>query len=203
MSRFDALTRCCTLLLLSLGAASCGGRGGGDAAQTPGAAGSAGGAQTASPAAAPAGGAAAAAAALTDADLDAYERGIAREIELVKAAQEGERTATTPQARGEAMQAQWKEQTMPAGAQSAGLPPERYRDVRETVNRVLETLDFQGKIDGPLSMDTARATPEMRQRLASDPFAALPPASAAAIRGRLDRLARLWGDYVKLTAVAG
>ena len=141
--------------------------------------------------------------AFTEADLDAYERGLTKEIELVRAAQERERTATTPQARGEAMQAQWKEQTMPGGAQSAGLPLERYGRVRETVNHVLETLDFQGRIDGPLSMDTTHATPEMRQRLTSDPFAALPPASAAALRARLDRLVPLWGQYVRLTAVAG
>ncbi|HWJ22797.1 MAG TPA: hypothetical protein VNS52_10645, partial [Gemmatimonadaceae bacterium] len=139
----------------------------------------------------------------TEADLDAYERGLTKEIELVRAAQERERTATTPQARGEAMQAQWKEQTMPGGAQSAGLPLERYGRVRETVNHVLETLDFQGRIDGPLSMDTTHATPEMRQRLTSDPFVALPPASAAALRARLDRLVPLWGQYVRLTAVAG
>ena len=148
-------------------------------------------------------GAANAAVALTDADLDAWERGMTKEVELVQAAQQRAATATTPQARGEAMQAQWKEQTMPGGAESAGLPLARYRDVRETVNGVLETLDFQGKIAGPLSMDTTHATPEMRQRLASDPYAALPPASAAALRARLDRIVPLWSKYMSLVAVAG
>ena len=141
--------------------------------------------------------------AFTEADLDAYERGLTKEIELVRAAQERQRTATTPEARGQAMQAQWEDQTIPEGARSAGLSPDRYRGVRETVGRVLQTLDFQGKIDGPMSMDTTRATPEMRQRLASDPFAELPPASAAALRARMDRLVPLWVQYVRLTAVAG
>jgi hypothetical protein len=52
-------------------------------------------------------------------------------------------------------------------------------------------------------MDTARATPEMRARLASDPLAQLPAESAAALRGRLDRLAPLFARYVTLTAVGG
>src|SRR5687767_2452171 len=41
--------------------------------------------------------------AFTEADLDAYERGLQAEIELVRAAQERSRTAGTPEARGEAM----------------------------------------------------------------------------------------------------
>lgn len=142
-------------------------------------------------------------AAFTTADLDAYERGLAKEIELVRAAQERARTATTPQERGAAAQAQWEDQTIPDGARSAGLPAERYRQLRATVGRVLQTLDFQGKIEGPMQMDTARATPEMRQRLTSDPFAELTPASAAALHERLDRLAPIWVQYVTLTAVAG
>jgi hypothetical protein len=141
--------------------------------------------------------------ALTDADLDVYERGLRKEIELVKAAQERARAATTPQARGEAMQAQWKEQTMPEAARAIGVAPERYRQVRETVHQVLQTLDFQGKIEGPMQMDTAHAPPEMKARLARDPMADLPPASAAALRARLDRLAPVFAEYATLTAVGG
>ena len=141
--------------------------------------------------------------AFTEADLDAYERGLTKEIELVRAAQERARSASTPDARSEAQQAQWKEQTMPEAARAVGLAPERYARVRETVHEVLQTLDFQGKIDGPMQMDTARATPEMRARLARDPLAELPPASAAALRARLDRLAPIFARYVRLTAVGG
>jgi hypothetical protein len=140
---------------------------------------------------------------LTEADLDAYERGLQQEIALVRAAQERSRTASTPAARGEAMQAQWKEQTMPEAARAIGVAPERYEQVRERVHEVLQTLDFQGKIDGPMQMDTARATPEMRARLARDPIAELPPATAAALRARLDRLAPIFVQYVRLTEVGG
>jgi hypothetical protein len=140
---------------------------------------------------------------LTAANLDAYERGFAKEIELVRAAQERARTATTPEARGAAMQAQWEDQTIPGGAESAGLSPDAYRQVRRTVNDVLQTLDFQGKIDGPMEMDTARATPDMRKKLASDPLAALTPSSRTLLQERMPKLVPLWVQYVKLTAVGG
>lgn len=141
--------------------------------------------------------------AFTVADLDAYGRGLAREIEVVRAAQERQSTAKTPEERGEAMQAQWKEQTIPEGAKSAGMAEDRYTRVRETVNDVLQILDFQGEIDGPLQIDTARASPDMKRRLATDPLADLSPASAAALRARMDRLVPLWIEYVTLTAVGG
>lgn len=140
---------------------------------------------------------------LTPTNLDAYARGIAKEIELVKAAQERARTATTPQARGEAAQAQWEDQTISGGAESAGLAADDYRQVRRTVHHVLQTLDFQGKIDGPMQMDTTRATPEMRKQLTTDPFEELSPSSRIALRERMDKLVPLWVQYVTLTAVAG
>jgi hypothetical protein len=182
------------VLVLTL-AVGCGGGGDEDAGAR-----GAGGAAASSPAS---GAQPAASTTFTEADLDAFARGLTKEIELVRAAQERQRTATTPEARGQAMRAQWEDQTIPEGARSAGMSPERYRQVRETVDHVLETLDFQGKIDGPKSMDTTNATPEMRRRLTTDPFAELPPASAAALRARMDRLVPLWVEYVTLTAVAG
>jgi hypothetical protein len=140
---------------------------------------------------------------LTAADLDAYAKGIARETELVRAAQDRSSTAATPEARGEAQQAQWEDQTIPEGAKAAGLSPERYRAVRSTVNETFRWLDFQGKIDGPMQLDTARVTPEMKQRFARDPFDALSPASRAALQAQMNRLVPAWIEYVKLTAVAG
>ena len=140
---------------------------------------------------------------LTATDLDAYAKGIARETELVRAAQERGRTATTPQARGEAEQAQWEDQTIPEGAKAAGLSTERYRAVRSTVHDTFRWLDFQGKIDGPMELDTARATPDMKQRFTRDPFDELSSASRAALQAQMNRLVPAWIEYVKLTAVAG
>ena len=141
--------------------------------------------------------------AVTAADVDAYERGLAKEIELVQAAQARANAGGTPQERADARRAAEPEQTMPEAARAIGVDPERYRRVRTTLHEVLTTLDFQGKIDGPMQMDTARATPEMRARLASDPLADLPAESGAALRARLATLAPLFARYVSLTAVGG
>ena len=140
---------------------------------------------------------------LTDDTLNAYERGMKKEIEAVRTAQERSSTAKTAQERGEAIQASFDHATIPQGAEAAGLPVEQYRELRETINGIFQTLDFQGKIDGPLSMDLSRADDATKQRLARDAFADLPSASAAALRAQMDRLVPVWIEYVSLTTVAG
>lgn len=142
-------------------------------------------------------------AAFTEGDLDRFERGLRREIDAVKAAQAKAATATTAQERGEAIQAQWEMATIPLGTEASGLSEPRYRDVREAVNRVFTTLDFQGKIDGPLSIDLERADPAMKARVGSDAFADLPPEAATALRAKMARLVPIWSEYMKLVAVAG
>jgi hypothetical protein len=142
-------------------------------------------------------------ASLTEADLDKFERGLGKEIEAVKAAQAKAASATNAQERGEAMQAQWDTATIPQGAEASGLGEPRYREVRDAVNRVFTMLDFQGKIDGPLSIDLERADAATKERVSRDAFADMPPESAAALRARMDRLVPLWSEYKKLVAVAG
>ena len=135
--------------------------------------------------------------------LSSYERGLRREIEAVRTAQQRAGDAKTPQERGEAIQASFEHVTIPQGAEAAGLPVEQYRALRETINGIFETLDFQGKIDGPLSMDLSCADDATKQRLGRDPFADLAPASAATLRAQMHRLVPIWIEYVSLTAVAG
>jgi hypothetical protein len=43
----------------------------------------------------------------------------------------------------------------------------------------------------------------MKKRLRGDPFDDLAPASAAALRARLDALSRVWIEYVNLVALNG
>ena len=135
--------------------------------------------------------------------LNSYERGLRKEIDAVRSAQQRASAAKTPQERGEAIQASFEHVTIPQGAEAAGLSVEQYRALRDTVNGIFETLDFQGKIDGPLSMDLSRADEATKQRLARDPFADLPPASAATLRAQMPRLVPVWLEYVSLTATAG
>jgi hypothetical protein len=141
--------------------------------------------------------------AFTDADLDALERGLVKETELFRASQERAASAKTAAERGAATQSGFEDNTIPEGAKAAGLDVERYRSVRETVNDVLTNMSFQGKIDGPLRLDTALATPEMKAKLAVDPMSTLAPQSAAALRARLDRIVKAWAEYKRLTAVSG
>lgn len=100
------------------------------------------------------------------------------------------------------MQAQFETATIPEGAKASGLG-DRYAAVRNTIHDVLRTLDMQGKIDGPVSIDMASASPEMKAQLAKDPMAELPASSAEALRARLNDVAAQWAEYVRLTAVGG
>jgi hypothetical protein len=140
---------------------------------------------------------------LTDSRLDAYERGLKREIEAVRAAQELSANAKTAEERGKAIQAAFEHVTIAQGAAAAGLPADEYGELREVVNGIFQTLDFQGKIDGPLSIDPTRVDAATKERLARDPLADLSPESAEVLRARMDRLVPVWIEYVNLTAVAG
>lgn len=139
----------------------------------------------------------------TEADLEKFERGLRKEVDAVKAAQKKAAAATTPQERGEAIKAQWESSTIPLGAEASGLDKARYSQIRQAVNNVFTTLDFQGKIDGPLSIDLERADAATKARVSGDAFAGLPPETATALRARMDRLVPLWSEYKTLVAVAG
>lgn len=153
--------------------------------------------------AAPAATSSAAGLSLTDADLEGYARGIRRETEAVREAERRAAAASTPEERGAATQAGFETATIPLGAEAAGVPVERYAEVREAIHTVFETLDFQDKIDGPLAMDVSRASEDMKRRLAADAFEGLPPDAASLLRARMSQLVPLWIEYVQLTAVAG
>ena len=140
---------------------------------------------------------------LTSADLDGFEKGMAKEIQLVKEGQERTRRAVTPVERGNAIQSTFEENTITNAVPASGLTLERYRLVRQTLSRLLTTLDFQGRIDGPQSVDTTLADAEMRARLASDPYEALDSSSAQLVKDRLNRIVPLWVEYVNLTVVGG
>jgi flagellar hook-basal body complex protein FliE len=141
--------------------------------------------------------------AFTEGDLDKFASGLRAEIDAVKAAQKRAASATTAQERGDAMQAQWETATVPLGVEASGLSDERYRDVRSGVDRVFTTLDFQGKIEGPLSIDLDRADPQTKARVSGDAFAELTREAATALRARMERLVPLWSEYKALVAVAG
>lgn len=141
--------------------------------------------------------------ALTAADIDGFMKGIAREAELVREGHVRAGKAVTPVERGNAIQSTFEENTMAGAVGASGLSADRYRLVRHTLSTLLTTLDFQGKIDGPQSVDTAHANEEMKARLASDPYSALDAAGAGLVKSRLDDIAKAWIAYITLTAVNG
>jgi len=140
---------------------------------------------------------------LSAADVDAFARGLRREAEAVRESRRLAMAATTPAERGRATQMGFEQATIPEGARAAEMAVERYAAVRETITTVLQTLDLQGRIAGPMEIDTTLASPEMRRRLARDPLSTLPAASAEAIRARLRALEQVWQEYAGLTAVNG
>ena len=175
--------------------AACGGPGGERAASSR--------AEQPFPTAAPGGRPSDAPFAFTASDLDALEKGLAKETELVLDAREREKSARVPDERSAAVRDQWETATAPKAAAAIGADPARYLATRRAVDRVLETLDLQGKIPGPREANPELASPELKKRLESDPFAELPPASAAALRSHLDRIVPVWIRYTSLTAVNG
>lgn len=140
---------------------------------------------------------------LTAADVDGFVKGITKETHLVREGQERANRATTPVERGNAIQSTFEENTMKGAVEASGLPLERYRMVRQTLSRLLTTLDFQGKIDGPQSVDTAMADADMKARLASDPYSVLDSGSAELVKSRMSEIAPAWIQYITLTATNG
>ena len=121
----------------------------------------------------------------------------------MRAAQQRSSSAKTAKERGEAIQAAFETATIPQGAQAAKLPEPQYRELREKIDDIFRTLDIQGKIDGPISMDLSRADAATKKRMSRDPFSDLSPESASVLRKQMDRLVPVWIEYMKLTAVAG
>jgi len=140
---------------------------------------------------------------LTAADVDGFVKGITKETLLVREGQERARRAATSVERGNAIQSTFEENTMKGAVEASGLPMERYRMVRQTLSRLLTTLDFQGKIDGPQSVDTAMADSTMKARLASDPYSVLDPSSTELVKSRMAEITPVWIQYVTLTATNG
>lgn len=132
---------------------------------------------------------------LTDANLDAYGRALARQAEIIRRPGRGTHYGVTMSAYdldGEAGEV----------LEAAGMTIDEYRAVEQQVEPVFTILNFKGEIGPPRSIDL-EAAPEWKEKLEGDPFAALPPESAAALRRNMDTLAPLWGVVVGLTAQHG
>lgn len=142
-------------------------------------------------------------AAFSDADLNSFIIALGKETEILRAGQERQRTAATPQQRIDALQSTMEEARIPEAARAAGMSVDRYTVVRSTIMPILQTLDFQGKMKGPMTMDTTRVGEEAKTRLRGDAMGGLSAASRSALTAALSRIEAIWGEYVALSTQGG
>jgi hypothetical protein len=83
-----------------------------------------------------------AAAPLTVADLDAYERGMQKEKQMVDELITKAKSATSDGDKLRLMTDAMEDQTMDDGAHAAGMPLERYRDLRNRMSEILSASSF-------------------------------------------------------------
>ena len=130
---------------------------------------------------------------LTPALLQAYAKGLRKEVEIIQRPGRGTHYGVAISKYGE---------EGPEVVAASGLTLDDYRAVRDLVDPVFTTLNFQGKIGPPRSINLERA-PEWKERLAGDPFDQLSPASAKALREHMDILVPPWSEIVRMTAQNG
>lgn len=134
-------------------------------------------------------------AALTDANLEAYARALAKQAEIIRRPGRGTHygvTVSIYDGEGESGDV----------LEAAGMTVEEFHAVEGLVEPVFTTLNFQGEIGPPRSINLEEASPE-KEGLEGDPFTSLPPESAAALRRHMDTLVPLWSDIVGMTAQHG
>lgn len=134
--------------------------------------------------------------ALTDANLEAYARALEKQAEIIRRPGRGTHYGVKISAYGEDSESR-------EVLEAAGMTAREYNAVDRLVDPVFTTLNFQGEIGPPRSINLDEASPEWRERLERDPFDDLPPESAAALRRHMDTLVPLWSDVVGLTAQHG
>lgn len=151
------------------------------------------------PAAAPASDAAAnAARPLQVSDLDAYARGMQKEIEVRQAT--SDRAAKAKAANDQAAEMSALVEltgvdVTRAGAQAAGVDPARYDVIKSTVDHVLSTADMN-------TMMARMGDAAQTQKFQSDPYAGLDPTLAAALKSRQEELAKLRAQNMAILANA-
>jgi hypothetical protein len=105
---------------------------------------------------------------LTAADLDAYERGVRREITIVEGAKAKVRSSRSGTDTLSALGTAIPQETQQKGAEAAGISVDRYRQVVDAVDAILAAADLDApmtKMMADAAKDTANVPPEMRAQL--------------------------------------
>lgn len=120
-------------------------------------------------------------------DLDAYAKGMQKEIEIRQAASDKAakaKAANDQTTELSALAELTSVEVTEAGAQAAGVDRARYGFIKTTVDRVLGTLDMN-------AMLAKMGDPAQAAKLKSDPYAGLAPDFADALKSRQDELNKL------------
>ena len=153
------------------------------------------------------------------ADVDAYERGLAAEVEVLREAVERRAGARTGEDTLSAIMAATEMQSVPAAAERAGLDVDRYRRLENAFGQVLSKRVMNPALLAQTAQaDTSqlaqlpaeaqeRARANMREAAAafsdSATYRTLPPALHDTVRQRADaRLDALWKERNELRARA-
>lgn len=133
------------------------------------------------------------------ADIDAYVRGMGREVELLRAEFrkiEQARAADDSDAETQALFAMTGNDIELGGAQAAGMPPARYGFVKNRIDEVQSKLDL---LEGFRKMDAD--TSAMRAEI-GDPYAGIAADAATALKARQAETARLRAEAIGLRVKA-
>ena len=140
-------------------------------------------------------------------EIDAYVRGVSKEIELLKAASEKveqARAAKDDEAELSALM-EMAGGFDEAAAEAAGLPLERWKDVQRKIIATVggvdtrkQMQDMAGNTEGMTPEQVAEHQRNAEQMLASipDPYAGLGPEVVEALKARHDELARLNAESI-------
>lgn len=136
--------------------------------------------------------------ALSLADVEAFEKGLAAENARILATSSEHGSDDVA-----AYVATLPEQTEPAAAEAAGVPVEHYRNVKQTILEVLYKVEAQ-----PAPAATAETNSALDPSVAGvqaaldDPYAGIDPVVATALRAAHPRLAALRAEHLALLAPA-
>jgi hypothetical protein len=153
-------------------------------------------------------------ASLAVSDLDAYVKGMQREIERLRVAVDqlaAARAAKDSAAETAAMMQLSSPEVRRAGAEAAGLPLARYSDIRDQIDQVLAAEDmgaaFKPQIEAAENADLSSYTEEQKAQHAKNleelraafgsPYKDLSPEVAEAFEARHDELAALRAEALK------
>jgi hypothetical protein len=149
---------------------------------------------------------------LTPEDLDRYQRGVRRETELLRDAQQRKEEARTGSDSLEILASAQEWQLRPEAAKAAGVDEARWQRIQGQVDAILSRREMGSAMMAQMNgVDTASLPPEQRAQVrentkqaraafGGDPFAKLTPETAEAFRARADELGRLRAEYLQALA---